>query len=214
MSTEKDIREATALIFDLGGVIIDIEPEYTLRQLTMLPHTRRERLDMKSLAHLSFRLETGLTDEDTFRDELRNILKTSVPNEAIDDAWNGMLLTIDPAKIALLEDLREQYDLYLLSNTNPIHLREVHNRLQAAGTYRNFDQLFTECYYSHLEGLKKPNPELFRHVIVKNKLDADTTFFLDDLAENLSGAAEAGLQVSHVNTPDHLFQLFSYEPQS
>lgn len=209
----KDISRATAFIFDLGGVIIDIDPERTIKQLTMLPHGRRQKLDIQALTKLSLQFETGKVDEELFRAGLREILITNVPDEALDNAWNAMLLSIDPDKITLLEELKEQQPIYLLSNTNSLHLREVHNRLRAVSRYRNFDELFIKCYYSHLEGVKKPNPELFRHVIVENDLDVSTTYFLDDLAENLAGATEAGLQVSHVNAPDHLFQLFSYEPQ-
>ncbi|MFA0964919.1 HAD family hydrolase [Roseivirga sp. BDSF3-8] len=206
-------EEATYLIFDLGGVIIDIAPEDTVRQLTLLPHRRRNRLDLKALAMVSNALETGAISEADFRTELRQILHTHAADHLLDEAWNSMLKTIPPAKIALLRELSSSHTLYLLSNTNSIHMREVERKLKEVSGLNSFDDLFTKCYYSHKEKVKKPNPELFTRVIKENNLDAAKGIFLDDLEENLAGARQTGLSTILVTKPDSLFEIFSYEPQ-
>lgn len=214
MEAWQKLEKANALIFDLGGVIIDIDPSLTLDALGKLPHRREEGLSIQKLTRLSVDYETGKVSTPDFRDELKNLLSTYAVNDMIDTAWNRMLLGIESEKIALLRQLSERYRLFLLSNTNPLHLKEVLCRLKEVSGYADFSLIFEKCYYSFEAGIKKPETTWFSQVIKENDLDAGRTVFLDDLKENLVGAEKAGLQTIHVENSSQLYEIFSYEPQA
>ena len=90
----------------------------------------------------------------------------------------------------MLERLGKRYRLFLLSNTDPIHIDRLRRRMDLDA----FEQLFERVYYSQDTGLRKPERALFERVLRENGLDAARTLFVDDTLENVEGARAAGLQ--------------------
>jgi len=198
------------LVFDLGGVILDLAvPETILgfSRLSGMPADQVMELFRRSEEFLAF--ERGDIGEGEFRDFVRQLYKISASDQQLDDCWNAMLLSIPTRKLELLTSLKKQYTTYLLSNTNTIHLDFINRMIipSMAGVV-SLDDYFHKTYYSHLMGKRKPEPEIFLQVLEENGLNAAETLFLDDNSDNVAGARAVGMQAVFVNTPDFILDYF------
>ena len=109
-----------------------------------------------------------------------------------------MLLDMPANRIKMLQNLREKgYKLFLLSNINSIHLRDVYAIVRNEHGDLDFDALFDKPYYSHLIGRRKPDAETFRFVLEDAAILAEETLFIDDNADNVKSAASIGIHVVH-----------------
>ncbi|HLP39226.1 MAG TPA: HAD family phosphatase [Lacibacter sp.] len=192
------MQQTKAIIFDLGGVLLDIDFKLSEKAFTELGVTNFS--DFFNQFHsndLFRRLETGMED-DLFYDDLRTATGLSLSDEQIRDAWNALLLDFRPESVAVLPQLRDKYELYLLSNTNEIHLQEFQRRYEAWRPGQVFDDLFDAAYYSHRIGHRKPNASAFEYVLQKHGLIAAETIFIDDSINNIEAAQQLGLQTIHL----------------
>ena len=123
------------------------------------------------------------------------------------NAWNGMLLGFMPDALACLKRLRSTYRLFLLSNTNEIHIQEIENRVGTA-FFSDFCALFEKVYLSHELGLRKPHTEVFTHILKEQGLKANETLFIDDSIQHVEGAIKAGLHAHHLTDDQTIDQLF------
>lgn len=198
------------IIFDLGGVILDLAVDQTIlgfAQLSGLSPERVTELFRYSEGFMAF--ERGQITEHQFRDFVRELYKIDVSDDEIDRCWNAMLLTIRPGRLELLTRLKAEYKTFLLSNTNTIHLDFINEKtLPAMRGVRSLDDYFHKTYYSQLIGMRKPDPEIFLHVLDDNGLNAGETLFLDDNADNVAGARAVGIQAELVNTSDFILEYF------
>ena len=194
------MQQTKAIIFDLGGVLLDIDFKLSEKAFAELGVTNFS--DFFNQFHsndLFRRLETGMED-DLFYDDLRTATGLSLSNEQIRDAWNALLLDFRPESVAVLPQLRNKYELYLLSNTNEIHLQEFQHRYEVWRPGQVFDDLFDAAYYSHRIGHRKPNASAFEYVLQKHGLNATETIFIDDSINNIEAAQQLGLQTVHLKT--------------
>ena len=143
-------------------------------------------------------IETGAITPQHFRDELRRFFRKPVTDEQLDDAWNAMLLDIPEPRIRLLESLRNDYRIFLLSNSNEIHYMKFLERFRKQSGYADFDALFEKAYFSFLIGLRKPSPEIFSHVLNESMLEPSETLFIDDTLMHVEGAVKAGIHACHL----------------
>lgn len=198
------------LIFDLGGVILDLSVDTTLSSFARVsglePAVVRS-LFVSSAGFIEY--EKGLIDDDAFRDFIRETYQVSVADDVIDACWNAMLLGIPADKLELLQALKKRYRVFLLSNTNAIHLRYINDAiLQPLAGVNSLDRYFHRAYYSHEMKMRKPDAEIFQHVLTENDLHPADTLFLDDNADNIRGAASLGIQTLHVVTPSMVTNYF------
>jgi glucose-1-phosphatase len=192
------MQQTKAIIFDLGGVLLDIDFKLTEKAFAELGITNFSDYFNQFHSNDLFRkLETGM-DDDLFYDDLRAETGLSLTDKQIMDAWNALLLDFRPGSINILPQLREKYKLYLLSNTNEIHLQEFQRRYEAWRPGQNFDELFDAAYYSHRIGHRKPNASAFEYVLKKHGLNASETIFIDDSINNIEAAQQLGLQTIHL----------------
>lgn len=183
------------IIFDLGGVFIDIHYHKTRDAFTALGIGDFDSYFQQSYSNPLFSmLETGDVGPTQFYDAFRQESGLDIQDEALEAAWNAMLGDFRPASIAVLPELKQQYQLYLLSNTNQIHHHffSAQYRLQFGG--REFDEHFHKAYYSHLLGLRKPHVGCYQKVLDLHGMLATETLFIDDTPKNIEGAKQAGLQ--------------------
>ncbi len=186
---------AKNLIFDLGGVIINIDLHLAMLAFGKLANKNADDLKQRFwssdffLAH-----ETGHCSDVEFRRQVCGMLQKDFSDEELDQAWNAILLDIPAARIELLKQLRNQYNLYLLSNTNAIHIQAVNQQLQEKFSMESLHELFDKVYYSYQIGYRKPGTEIYTHVLTDAGLVAEETIFLDDSPANLQGAAQVGIQ--------------------
>jgi epoxide hydrolase-like predicted phosphatase len=198
------------LIFDLGGVILDLSVAHTLKsfsELSGIPQQQVHKIFTTSPGFSEY--EKGTMDDQSFRQYLKQIYKVDASDEAIDVCWNAMLLGIPLVKLKLLQRLKDTYTVLLLSNTNEIHLSYINNVILPGVTgERSLDLYFHKAYYSHRMLMRKPEPEIFEYVLKENQLNAEETLFLDDNASNIEGAASVGIKTVHVTTPDLILEYF------
>jgi putative hydrolase of the HAD superfamily len=202
-------KEIKNIIFDLGGVIINLSVERTHQAFAKLSGKPLD--EIKSIVHhgeFFQAYEKGLISDSEFRDHLRSLLNLTVSDQELDAAWNAMLLDIPMARINLLERIKSRFHISLLSNTNNIHLQCFNNQVKELTGNPSIDYYFHKAYYSHLLKMSKPSTEIYEYVLSSNNLFAAETIFLDDNKDNLTGATKVGIHTFHVQQPDLIFSLF------
>lgn len=192
------MQTAKAIIFDLGGVLLDIDFRLTEKAFTDLGVKDFSSFFNQFHSNALFKkLETGV-DEELFYQEFRSETGLALTDEQIKDAWNALLLNFRTESLAILPQLRQKYQLYLLSNTNEIHLQEFQRRYKLLQQQQEFDDLFDAAYYSHRIGLRKPNASAYEYVLNAHQLTAAETIFIDDSINNIEAAQQLGLQTIHL----------------
>jgi len=198
------------IIFDLGGVILNLAVENTHREFARL--SGLPLAEIKTRVHHGkyfHEYERGLISDAEFRNHLRQSLQLQISDAELDKAWNAMLLDIPAERFALLEQLKQTHRVFLLSNTNEIH-RQCFNSIvfQASGK-SSIDHYFHQAYFSHVLNLSKPDVTIYQHVLTEQNLLPHETVFLDDNVDNIAGAAKAGLHTFHVQQPNQIFDFFA-----
>jgi putative hydrolase of the HAD superfamily len=205
----KTHQPVNTIIFDFGGVILDIDPILTLNELKNLGVEDLDIFKSPYFQHdIMGKFERGILTPEVFRDKVREFIGINLCDQDIDDAWNALILDIPKERIKVLEDVKKNYPIFLLSNSNEIHYDIYVRDLQLRFGYREFDQLFTKAYFSFDLHLSKPNPEIFEFVINQHKLIPEQTLFIDDTAEHLEAASKLGMQTYQLKTPERVRDLF------
>jgi putative hydrolase of the HAD superfamily len=200
----EDVRN---LVFDLGGVIINLSFDRTYQAFSRLSgKTVEEIMDIARSSSEFLQYETGKISSHQFREFIRDSMGIHEPDEIIDDAWNAMLLDIPGKRLNALSRLKQKYRTFLLSNTNAIHVKAFEEILMGSGSGKSISDYFETVYYSHEVGLRKPDPALYRYVTESNNLVPQQSVFFDDTLLNLESAGEAGLKTVHVTNADELFK--------
>lgn len=187
------------LIFDLGGVILTLDMPRAERHFTALGVKDYNTLFRSGNVSSFFKeYEVGGISDAEFLEALRNLAGLPLTDEALVAAWNAMLGHFPEERIALLNNLKNKYRLFLFSNTNALHLTTF--RKMYTGTFNGnvFDDHFEKAYYSHLLRMRKPDKESYEHIIRENNLDPSKTVFIDDSILNIEGAEAAGLKGIHI----------------
>ncbi|HVZ96893.1 MAG TPA: HAD family phosphatase [Chitinophagaceae bacterium] len=187
--------KATTLIFDLGGVILDIDYHRTRRAFEKLGvKDFNEMYSQAGADDLFMSLEKGAIEEKNFYSEIRKRSGLPLTDKDIRDAWNAILLHFREMSLQRLNELQLKYKLFLLSNTNHIHLREFNRIYHLQPREKSFDQHFEKAYYSCKVGMRKPNANIYELVLRENDLVPAQTVFIDDSAQNIDTAKSLGIQ--------------------
>jgi len=202
-------HEIKNLIFDLGGVIIGLDPAKTHNSFALLSGLQVHELRDKILSQSFFNeYEKGLLTTIEFRAKIRSCLNLEITDQQIDDAWNAMLLDIPKEKFELLQRLKLKYQVFLLSNTNEIHLQAVNEIVLKSSGKPSLDHHFHKAFYSHLLHMRKPDQEIFSYVLKECNLTPSQTLFVDDIVENIRGAQSLGIQSIQITSPEMILSLF------
>lgn len=182
------------IIFDFGGVIYDIDFQRSMLEFQKIGLDDFDLLYSKALQDKLFdRLETDLISPQNFKDELRKLFGDSVSNQQIENAWNALLLGFRPERLKLLNGLRSNYNIYLLSNSNRIHYQVFFKEFKALTGLQSFDDLFQKSYFSFDLKCRKPDKEPYLHVLEHAGLKAAETLFIDDSPQNIQPAKDLGM---------------------
>lgn len=182
-----------AIVFDMGGVIVDLDIEDCKRAFKeYLGYYRIDELiDPCHQKGIYGDLEEGKISGDEFR---RIVLQDSDPGalaENVDKAMWHILTGISPYKAEMLKRLSESYDLYLLSNNNPVCLPRAKAIFEDAGI--PLEKIFRKCFYSFEMKALKPSETFYKAVVREIGIPAEQMFFIDDSQKNVDGAIAAGL---------------------
>lgn len=203
------MKQTRNIIFDFGAVIINIDPAAIFRHLNARGIDGIDKLhEAFTERHIYRDLETGKAKPADFRAAIREALGQPLTDADIDAVWNSIILDIPPARVAFLNRLKTQYNIYLLSNTNEIHYDYYNAYFRDTYDYPSLDSFFTRAWYSHLMGVRKPDPEIFRMVLREGSLDPQETAFVDDMKENVDAAATLGILPVHLPEGKEIMELF------
>jgi glucose-1-phosphatase len=183
------------IIFDLGGVFIDVDYQKTKQAFVDFGIINFDDFYQQSFSNPLFaKLEKGLISPETFYDYFREATATQLTNLEIETAWNAMLGSFRKSSVAILPLLKQRYNIYLLSNTNAIHYKAFGEIYQQEFGNQNFDDHFHKAYYSHLYHERKPETIAYEVILAENNLQKEETLFVDDTMKNITGAQSAGLR--------------------
>lgn len=188
------------ILFDLGNVIIDIDIPRTQSELLKLfkrPDLKQQILDELRPVMLAY--ETGQISDELFINSLIGYARPQVYAQQVIRAWNAMLIDIPFERLEFLKFLRDQkYKLYLLSNTNGLHLSWINSYMNKNFSTPSLDDWFERSYYSHLIKQRKPHASCFEYVLQDSGMIADETIFIDDTLENIDTAKNLGIRTLYL----------------
>ena len=184
-----------ALVFDLGGVLIDVDfgrafaawaaaagvPAATI--------AARFSVDEPYCAH-----ERGEIDERVYFAHLRRALAIALPDAEVRAGWHAIIGQPLPGIDAVVRELAQRFPLYVFSNTNAAHVAHFTPRLRAL--FAHFRHVFTSCEL----GRRKPEAEAFARLAQRIGKAPERLAFFDDVEENVAGARRAGLQAYRVTS--------------
>ena len=198
------------IIFDLGGVLLTLDMDKTRAAFALLGWKEADWQGITQSGNPIFKnLEIGANSPDQFRKNIRQVLPGNPSDAAIDQAWNAMLVDFPVGTADYLTELRKRFKIYLLSNTNEVHVLRFCTIFEQTHGYP-LHQLFEKCYYSNEIGFRKPHPEAFQVVLDDAGLDPSRTLFVDDLKANTETAAYLGMKVLHIEPGTLLERLPDY----
>ena len=186
------------IIFDLGGVILNIDFKKTNEAFHSLGlENFSQHINQFHITDLFLEYETGQIDDIEFIEGIAKLSDKPMSQDDIVDAWNALLLDFPRERIDLLKKIKSRYRTFLLSNTNSIHLKEFQQRLHnEQGVY--LEDLFEKAYYSHVVKLRKPDADIFSLVLRENDLQPSETLFIYDTESNFPEAQKLGIQIYHL----------------
>ncbi|MDP2337767.1 MAG: HAD family phosphatase, partial [Bacteroidota bacterium] len=176
------------IIFDLGGVLLNIDPRKTIDAFGKLGMS--QLIGDKGMTYdheIFYRMEQGQISPDEFRNGVLQLLPAKVTFEEIDLAWTAMLLDFPEIRIKILKNLRQDFKVYLFSNTNAIHVEKYHSNFRKQHGFE-VSSLFEKDFYSNEIGYRKPTPESFQEIIRLSGIQAEESLFIDDSLPNVEAA--------------------------
>jgi putative hydrolase of the HAD superfamily len=196
-----------AYLFDLGGVIVDISPVSAIAAFNQLGLTNlEEQITQGHHNGLFKQYELGAISSQEFVQQIQALLPQEVDNSQIINAWNKMLVELPIERLKLLEQIKKQAPVYLLSNTNELHRN---NFIGMADGVKNIENYFTKAFYSYEIKQSKPDKAAFEFVIEDTGLVPEKTLFLDDSQMNLDVAKSLGFQTILVSESTPIIDIFS-----
>ncbi|MEM8964782.1 MAG: HAD family phosphatase [Bacteroidota bacterium] len=205
-----DLSAIRNIIFDLGGVIIDLDVQATFAGFASV----NRNLDASKLSldevGLLLDYEKGLISSEAFRAGIHEVLENpSLTDEKIDKVWNSMLLSIPEERLALIQRLAQNYRLFVLSNTNEIHVTAFNQIVEQVSGQPTIDAFFEKVYFSHEVKMRKPEQQIYEHVLEDSQLKPEETLFLDDKQENLLAAQKVGIDTIQVTPRQDILSIFA-----
>ena len=201
------MKNSKAIIFDLGAVILNINYQNTIDAFTKLGVQNASTFYSKKVqTDLFNQIETGEITAEEFLITLQRETNKATINQ-VRDAWNTLLLDMPNDRLELIKALKSKYRVYLLSNTNSIHIDAFKKQLGIV-KWQEFTKLFDKMYLSHEVGMRKPNAEIFEHILAEQKLKAEEVFFIDDSPQHIEGAKKIGIQSHHLLDNEEITTLF------
>ena len=204
-----DLSGIRNIIFDLGGVLLNLDFEATFKAFKQLGSKASKAETKESYANpLFLDFETGMISATVFRQKFHEYLKNpALTDEMIDDAWYAMILDIPKNRVDTLLKIREKINIYLFSNTNDIHITRLKKWFYREYGFE-FESLFVKAYYSHEIHERKPDLSSYLKVIELAGIKPKETLFVDDLEKNINKALKTGLKTLWLRDGMEMSEVF------
>lgn len=191
-----------SLLFDLGNVLVDIDIDGAHERLNQLFKKDAQRPLIEG-AFIEY--ECGRISTDIFINTLLSQSERKVQALDIIEAWNSMIVGIPDYRLEMLRLLKRKYSVYVLSNTNALHLEWIHRYVRKEHHVQDFEkELLDHAFYSHLVGDRKPNASLFKFITEDSFMTPALTLYMDDVQENLDVAGKLGFNTHLVKPGDEI----------
>ncbi len=206
-----DLNHISTLIFDFGGVIVELDKDRCVDNFKALGVADTDKF-LGNFAQKGFflRFEKGFISEADFRSGIREMTSRMLTDEDIDRAWCSFIVNIPKEKIELLISLRKRYKVLMLSNTNSIHIRFCRERYFREAGWR-LEDCFDKCYFSYEMHMAKPDEEIFKALLDDAGLLPEECLFLDDGEQNIETAKRLGINSYCLKESEDLCALLGYK---
>ncbi len=182
------------IIFDLGGVIYDINYHNIATTFASFGMSDfEEKYSQEKQTDLIDLFEEGKVSVEDFRRYIRSLTSIPLSDDQIDIAWNAILIDIPEHRVNLLQQVKKNYSIFLFSNTNELNYSRFIPDMKEKYGFDIFSSIFIKSYFSHHIHLKKPSKESFFYIMEEQKLNPSETLFIDDTTRHVEGARAAGL---------------------
>jgi putative hydrolase of the HAD superfamily len=184
-----------ALLFDIGNVLVRFDFARAIRAVQPLSDMGDQAGTLRRFEFVKAQYEDGRLSRGDFLKQAFATLRFRGTEAQFITAWQGIFRENEPV-LQLVRRLHGRYPLFLLSNTNDLHVEVL---------FRDFKifQLFSGATYSHAARTSKPHRAIYEIACRQHGLDPLTTFFIDDLAENIATARDLGFQTHHYHHERH-----------
>jgi putative hydrolase of the HAD superfamily len=194
-------------IFDLGAVLLDIDFNKLKNAFENIGITDFDsQYSHLSASHLFENLEMGKISNDDFLISLQKQTPQNSTLPEIQTAWNAILLDFRIKSMEFVKALSKDYRVFLLSNTNAIHVAEINQLVRKQLQSNQLDDFFEKAYYSFKVGMRKPNEDIFKYVLEDAGINPEESFFVDDAHPNITTAANMGFN-THLLLPGERVEL-------
>jgi len=201
------MKNCKAIIFDLGGVILNIDYHLTIAAFKQLGVKNADIFYSKKTQIPIFDLiEVGKISADYFLGQLQKHCEKA-SKKGVKNAWNAMLLDLPQRRLDCIKKLKNNYKIFLLSNTNEIHINAFRKKI-GKNKWGEFSSLFDKIYLSHEIGFRKPDKDAFQIILEENKLKPNEVFFIDDSPQHIEAAKSLGINCHYLLEEKGITTLF------
>jgi putative hydrolase of the HAD superfamily len=204
-----DLTNIKNIIFDLGKVLLNLDFNASIVAFQQLG-LKNDLLDSTQAYSdpVFHELEVGKITPEEFCTGVRRVLnKPGATDSQIEDAWFSMILDIPASRVKVVQELSKNYNVYLFSNTNKIHIERLHRAFKAEHGI-DFPSLFVKDYYSHEIHERKPDLSSYKKVIELSGINPEESIFIDDLEKNIIGAQQSGLKTFWLKEGMEMAEMF------
>lgn len=197
------------IVFDLGGVLLNINPQLTIdafAKLGMKPLIGNSGLSYDN--EVFYKLETGQITPDEFIEGVSLLLPERISLKEIDNAWTAMLLDFPDIRVKLLKSMSEHYNIYLFSNTNEIHVQKFHEDFRLQHGFE-VSELFVKDFYSNEIGFRKPSGVSFAEIVRLSGIKPEESLFIDDSNDNVKGSVSENFSAYWLKPDEKIEELFA-----
>lgn len=191
------------LVFDFGCIIVDLDRQKCIDALNGIgAHRISSHVDECRQTDMFLELELGTLDVPGFCNEVRRRApECNATDDQIAKAWGEMLTGIPLSRLQRIEQLHERFNVYLLSNSNPVHWgKSVEHFFPASG--HSPEYYFDKMFISYKLGMIKPDPRIFTTLLDETGAVPAETLFIDDSAANCRAAEKFGIKTLNVSNGD------------
>ena len=204
------MKRVKALLFDLGGVIVNLDYHKTINAFEALGVANTESLyNQFNQTEIFDDFETGSLSGKEFINLMKHQIPINSSESEIKKAWNAMIIGFEEAKLEQIKRYSERIPGYLLSNTNEIHLEYIQTLLGKM-SFKNLELLFNKCYYSHIIGKRKPHKETFEWVLNDMGYAPEDVLFIEDSPQHIEGAKTTNLNTLYFTNERSIEEIESW----
>lgn len=205
-------KETKLILLDFGNVVINIDLDRTFQAFSDITGKSIEKIvETFEQDQLFRRYESGHFSTEDFREIVRQALGFPFSDAEINHAWGALLLDVPKHRVDLILELRQKYDVRLLSNTNALHIEMCDAYFNKHFGIPAVKSLFNTAYYSFDLGTWKPEKEIYMQVLNHSGYAPEQIYFVDDNLSNIKGAAALGIKTLHLIPPDDIVNHLSLD---